>query len=532
MKTSFDYIIIGGGSAGCVLANRLSVNPDVSVCLLEAGPSDLNPLIKIPFGIAWLIRSAKFNWRFNSKPEKHMNNRSSYCPRGKALGGSSAINAMLYIRGQASDYDAWEAQGNEGWGYKDLFPYFIKSEHQGRGANEFHGNKGPLHVNDIRSLHPLSERFLLASLQAGYQYNEDFNGAQQEGVGFYQVTQKDGQRCSAATAYLHPVESRSNLTVYTEAFVQKINLEDKKATGVEVKIKDEAVSLTCTKEILLSAGTFQSPQILMLSGIGPKQELESQGIDLKHPLPGVGQNLQEHVDVVLVNRSQKRDSISGNPLSLVKNLIDFSRYFTSRKGMLSSPVVEAGGFIKSDEDVSSPDLQLQFTPALFDDHGRNIKFLMGYGYSAHVCNLRPHSRGHVGLNSASSEDAPAISLNMLSDERDMQVMIKAVRKTRKILQAQAFSAHFKQDVFPGEDCQSDEQLAEFIREKANHVYHPVGTCKMGRDELAVVDRKLKVHGIEGLRVVDASIMPTLISGNTNAPTIAIAEKAADMILNS
>ncbi len=527
----FDFIIVGAGSAGCVLANRLSANPEVSVCLLEAGPKDNHSKVQRPSGIGSLIKDSKLNWCFDSEPEPSQNNREIYCPRGKLLGGSSSINAMLYVRGQPQDYDHWASLGNEGWAWNDLLPYFIKSQHQERGKDALNGVGGPLNVADVKKPHPFNHRFIRAAEELGYPLNDDFNSEVQEGIGFYQVTQKGGQRFSAADAYLHPVSDRSNLTVIVGARVSALELEGERVIGLTYFDNDKKNhSLKARREVILSGGSINSPQVLMLSGIGPRADLEAQGIEVKHELPGVGQNLQEHVDVVLVNYSGKRGPIALHPYELLNNIKQAWLYWTRKEGMLASTNIEAGGFIKSTPEVETPDLQWIFVPAFMEDHGRDIIAAMRYAYSSHVSLLRPKSRGSVGLKDASPSSDPKIHFNMLSHEDDVRVMVDAVKQTRALLHAKAFDEYRTEEVYPGEDCQSDEDIVEFLKERANHIYHPVGTCKMGGDDMAVVDSSLRVHGLAGLRVVDASIMPTLISGNTNAPTMAIAEKASDLIL--
>ncbi|CCK75113.1 alcohol dehydrogenase putative [Oleispira antarctica RB-8] len=530
VNTAFDYIIIGGGSAGCVLANRLSANPKNHVCLLETGVSDKTPLVSTPIGVIGLMDSKKYNWMFNSQPESSQGNRVIYCPRGKVLGGSSSVNAMLYTRGTPSDYDHWASLGNEGWGYSDILPYFKSTQHQERGANEFHGVKGELNVAEGRSKHPLGETLLEACRQAGYQDNDDFNGAQQEGIGYYQVTQINGERCSAARAFLHPIIKRQNLTVITEAKVARILIENKRAQGIEYLHKNTLRTLKANKEVILSAGTFCSPQLLMLSGIGPEEELNQHNIEVKHHLPGVGKNLQEHIDIITTNKSKKANTVALRPVGIAKILKDIWLYINQRKGFLTTSIVETGGFIKSKSELSDPDMQLQFIPLVMEDHGRKKSTLLTYGYSLHNCLLRPKSRGRISLHSSDFLQDPKIELNMLSHPDDLAAMVNAVKINLNIFSQPAFDHGRGKSICPKQENPTDKDIETFVREKANHVYHPVGTCKMGNDHDAVVNDRLQVHGIKCLRIVDASIMPTLVGGNTNSPTIMIAAKAADMIL--
>jgi choline dehydrogenase-like flavoprotein len=528
---NFDYIIIGGGSAGCVLADKLSASGQHSVCLLEAGKKDKNWLIHLPIGIIALMRHNTLNWRYNSSPETTLNNREIYTPRGRTLGGSSSINAMLYVRGQKQDYDHWQALGNDGWGYDDVLPYFKAQEHQERGADQFHGINGPLNVADSVSKPPINNDFIQAAINAGFPANEDFNGASQEGIGYFQVTQKDGLRHSAAKAFLTPNLSRKNLTVITETQVEKISIENNIATGVAFKKNGKPQHICANKEVILSAGAINSPQILMLSGIGPKEELSKHGIELKHELIGVGKNLQDHVDILNVAQHTRTDVLAYRPKALWWGAKEALKFFTKRAGILTTVIAESGGFIKSNPSLEHPDLQLHFVPAAMDDHGRNQKLLCTYGLALHVCLLRPKSRGSVTLNGNSINHHPRINLNMLDHVDDISTMIAGVKIAQNILATPPLVDSYVKNIFPESHCQSDQQIHEFLKEKCNTIYHPVGTCKMGQDEHAVVDAELNVHGISQLRVVDASVMPTLISGNTNAPTMMIAAKAADFILN-
>ncbi|MCB1853567.1 MAG: GMC family oxidoreductase N-terminal domain-containing protein [Halieaceae bacterium] len=528
----YDYIVIGGGSAGCVLANRLSANPAHKVLLLEAGPGDDTPLVRAPLGLLKLYESPLYNWLFWSQPSASQHGRRIYCPQGKVLGGGSAINAMLYVRGNAWDYDNWEALGNRGWGYQSMLRHFRNCERNAYFDDEYHGRQGALSVQNLARPHPHAERLLLAALQAGYRFNPDFNGAVQEGVGLYQVTMQGNQRCSAARAFLDPVRGRRNLEIVTGAQVSRIHLEQGRASGVSYECEGAPLAMTARagREVIVSAGAFNSPKLLMLSGIGPAAELQKHGIDLAVELPGVGQNLQEHVDMVIGTRSRVKDTGSQTLKSIAQMAVGLIQYNLGKPGPVSKPVVESGGFIKSSEDVVVPDIQIQSTSNLFKDHGLDRSVLKLYGYSAHVTLLRPDSRGQVTLASANFRDAPRIDLNMLADQEDVRRLVAGVKRVRHILHQSAYDRHRGAELFPGEHVRSDEQLAEAIRAQANHVYHPVGTCRMGQDALAVVDDQLCVHGVEGLRVVDASIMPTIVSGNTNAPTMAIADRAAELIL--
>ena len=531
----FDYVIVGGGSAGSVLARRLTDDRSVKVCLIEAGGEGRDRLIRTPAGVVAMLpgRPKINNWAYETVPQPGLGGRRGYQPRGKALGGSSAINAMLYVRGHPSDYDDWAAAGCPGWSWEEVLPWFRKAEGNQRGADDFHGADGPLQVSDQPSPRPVSRAFVEAAAECQIPINEDFNGPRQEGVGLYQVTQfhsgpAKGERCSAAAAYLHPVmAARPNLHVMTRTHATRILIEDGRAAGIAWRRGRETGEVRARAEVILSGGAFNSPQLLMLSGIGPAAELSALGIPVVADLANVGRNLQDHPDFILGWSSTDTDMFGigmAGTGRLVRAWRDWRR---NRTGMLTTPFAEGGAFLKTDPTLDRPDIQLHFVISIVDDHARKLH--AGYGFSCHVCVLRPKSRGSVRLASADPLAAPAIDPAFFADPDDLAVMLKGTRITRRILSAPALAPYRARELYlSGEP--DDETLTAHIRARADTIYHPVGTCRMGNDDGAVVTPDLRLRGVQGLRVVDASVMPCLPGGNTNAPTIMIAERAASMIL--
>lgn len=525
-RHDFDYIIIGAGSAGCVLANRLSQDPDVRVLLLEAGPRDWHPFIHMPAGLAKLVGQKGVNWNYDTAPQPQLRNRSLWWPRGRVLGGSSSINAMCYVRGVPADYDDWAAQGATGWHWDSVLPWFKRSEGNARGGDALHGADGPLSVSDLRHVNPLSRAFVEAGQQAGFGRNEDFNGPQQSGVGLYQVTQRKGARCSAAVAYLDPAKPRPNLTVLTGALAHRVLVEHGRAVGVEYSRRGSIVQARAEREVLLCGGAINSPQLLMLSGIGPADALRGHDIEVLHDAPGVGGNLQDHLDICTLQHCTRR--VTYDRASELRTAFDY--FLRGHSGPGSSNIAEAGGFVRSKLATDArADIQFHFVPAMLDDHGRHR--LEGDGYTLHACFLHPRSRGRIALDSADPARKARIEANYLSDNDgfDLRMMVECAKLSREIFAQKAFDPWRGAPIFPARSDLSDAELVEFIRAKAETVYHPAGSCRMGSDDAAVVDPELRVRGIDALRVIDASVMPTLPTGNTNAPTIMIAERAAHLI---
>ncbi|HEY6777389.1 MAG TPA: GMC family oxidoreductase N-terminal domain-containing protein [Thermoleophilaceae bacterium] len=513
----YDYVIVGAGSAGCVLANRLSEDPDVSVLLLEAGGPDTNDLVHLPAAFSALYRTAQ-DWDHSTVYEPHANDRRIYLPRGKVLGGSSSINAMIYIRGNRADYDGW---GLDGWGFDDLLPYFKRAEDNERGADEFHGSGGPLPVSEGRSRNPLSQAFLDSAAARGLAANPDFNGAEQDGVGWYQLTQRGGARASAAVAYLHPVLDRPNLTVETHVHALAILFEGDRAVGVRGARLSEPLDFRAEREVIVACGAYNSPQLLMLSGLGRPEELEQLQIEVVAEVPQVGLNLHDHPNAGVVYAIDEEISLFG-----ALNDENLALFETEGRGPLSSNLAEVGGFVRTRDGLESPDIQFHFVPGRFEQEG--LVPDTGHGFSLGACVLKPKSRGYVALGSPDPTAKPLIVHNYLEHTDDVASLVAGVRMGLEICGTEPL-AGLATELVQGPDSDSDEEILAKIRQYTMTLYHPVGTCRMGDDEGAVVDRELRVRGVERLRVVDASVMPEVPSGNTNAPTIALAERAADLI---
>jgi choline dehydrogenase len=527
MAQTYDYVIVGAGAAGCVLAHRLSARPELRILLLEAGGSDNNRNIHMPAGLGRVVANRRINWDYRTEPERELLDRQLYWPRGRVLGGSTSINAMCYTRGHRLDYEEWARVAGADWGYEQVLPYFRQAEDNENGANAYHGQGGPLGVQNLRYTNVLTGVFVEAAAAAGFARNADFNGSAQEGVGFYQVMQRDGARESAASAYLHPIRhQRKNLTLVMRAVVTRVLIENGRAVGVEYRRHGKSESVRAEREVLLSAGAIATPQLLLLSGVGSAAKLNEYGIAVEVDLPEVGRNLQDHLDFCTVQQCKKAVTYEFNAAQI---LVAGARYMLSKRGPGTSNIAEGGGFVRSPLAVDErPDVQFHFVPAQLDDHGRNR--LPGHGYTLHACGLRPRSRGYVTLRSAKPEDPPRIYARYLSDPFDVRVLLEGITLSRAVLSQAPFREYRGREVFPGDGVSARDQIETVLRRKAETIYHPVGTCRMGTDHASVVDGALRVRGVEALRVVDASVMPTLIGGNTTAPTIMIAEKAAKALL--
>jgi choline dehydrogenase len=524
----FDYVIVGAGSAGCALANRLSEDAGVRVALIEAGGKDRNPWIHVPAGYYRNFSNPAITWQYGSGPEPHLNGRTVTWPRGRVLGGSSAINGLLYVRGQSQDYDVWRQLGNVGWSYEDVLPYFKRSEDQEHGADDYHGAGGPLGVSDVRlPQNAMCEAFIDACEAAGIPRTNDFNGARQEGAGYFQLTNRRGRRCSSAVAYLRPARSRPNLEIITKALVHGVELDGKRATGVRYERNGQVETIAAAREVILAAGAIGSPQILQLSGIGPGAVLKAAGVPVRHELAGVGENLQDHLQVRFVYACTAKGSLNDVWHSRWQQMLTGIEYALKRTGILTIGAGAVGAFARSRPDIEQPDIQFHFLPLSADRPGQGLHAFSGV--TATVCQLRPESRGTIAIRSRDPAAHPGIVSNYLAAEADRRVLSDGMQLVRRVARQPAFARHVAREHLPGVEVEGEAALMDYAKNYATTVFHPCGTCKMGSDAKAVVDARLKVHGVAGLRVVDASIMPTMTSGNTNAPTIMIGEKASDMI---
>jgi choline dehydrogenase len=522
-----DYVVVGAGSAGCVVAARLSEDPSVRVTVLEAGGPDSSFWIHLPIGYGKTIVDPKLNWRYETEPDTEINNRRMYWARGKVLGGSSSINGLLYVRGQAEDYDHWRQLGNPGWSYSDVLPYFKRSEDQTNGADEYHGTGGPLAVANLVERNPLCEAFIKSAVASGIPRNDDFNGRSQEGVGYYQLTTRNARRCSAAVAYLRPAMKRPNLRVITNAPAERIVFEGKRAKGIVFRQDGREVTVIARREVILSGGSINSPQLMLLSGVGPAEDLKAMGIPVVHDLKGVGENLQDHYGAIITYKSRLPLTVNDIMVSRYRQLKAGLQYLMFRRGPLTISAAQVGAFFKTRPEVASPDAQFLFQTFSHDEYDEGLHKFSGFANV--VCPVRPESRGTLKLKSRDPRQPPSMQANYLSAEIDRTTLVDGIKIARKVAEHKTIGEHILSEYLPGPDVQTDDELLAYSRETGLSIAHQVGTCKMGSDANAVVDSELRVHGVEGLRVIDASIMPTLISGNTNAPTIMIAEKGADAI---
>ncbi len=525
---TYDFIIVGAGSAGCVLANRLTESGRYRVLLLEAGPKNSHPWLHIPLGYGKLFTDKRYNWCYETEPQPECHNRNVIAPRGKVLGGSSSINGLIYIRGQAEDFDHWRQLGNTGWGFDDVLPYFLKAEGNERGSDAFHSGEGPLGVSNPRDAHPLAEAFVEAAMQCGYPRNDDFNGAKQEGAGFYQTTTRGGVRSSTAAAYLKPARGRSNLNIVSEALATRVLFDGRHATGIEYLVGDERRAAHASREVIVSSGAFNSPQLLQLSGLGPAGLLRAHGIPVIAEMPGVGDQLNDHYFIRIILRCHKQLSLNDAVRNWFLGANAVFQYAAFRRGYFSIAALSAGCFLRAHPSSDTPDMQCSVALYSADKIGSNLH---PYSGVTGVCTLlRPESRGHVRIKSADPRQAPAIHPNYLAAQKDRETLVEGVKAIRRIIASPPMAQHIAEEMEPGPACASDDDILDYIRRRGSTVYHPVSTCRMGQDPTAVVDERLRVRGLTGLRVIDASVMPMVVSGNTNAATIMIGEKGADMIL--
>jgi len=524
----FDYLIIGAGTAGCVLANRLSENPQNDVAIFEAGGNSDIWKVNMPLALLYTMHDPKYNFKYYSEPEPHLNNRRLFCPRGKMIGGCSAHNGMVYVRGNKEDYRRWASFGLKDWDYEKVLPYFKKIETWSGGENEYRGGDGILPINQSQNNNPLFKAFLASAEEAGHKINKDMNGEDQEGFGMYDVTIHKGERASASKYYLNPARKKSNLKVFTQSFVEKIIFEGTKAIGIEVNIKGNINKIFANKEIILSGGSINSPQLLMLSGVGPASHIKEKGIEVIKNIPGVGRNLQDHLETYIQQECNTSDTLYKyiNKFNMIKAGI---QWFLNKSGPCSTSFLEAGGFCKSSPDKEYPNIQFHFFPSFVIDHGKVDPD--AHGYQLHASLNQPKSRGNIELNTSNPYDHPKIQFNYLEDEYDLNETVKCIHVAREILKQNSMKPYAGKEIGPGDHAQNEEEIKEYIRSKAETAYHPSCTLKMGVDDMAVVNEKLKVNGLQNLRVADASVMPEITSGNLNAPTLMIAERAADFILN-